>query len=91
MSAPSSIHQNTHSGTPTTLFNFSSNSSGSDSDQCTSSTEWAELLRRYRVLQEEVLWPYFELTERIRATQQKAMSTTDIIQQGIIPSLSSPS
>lgn len=50
-----------------------------------SSTEWGELIRRYRLLQDEVLWPYFELTERVRATQMKAMTIADIIDEGIRP------
>lgn len=56
-----------------------------------SSTEWAELLQRYRLVQEEVLWPFFELTERVRATQMKAMRTSDLIKEGIQPNLSSSS
>lgn len=47
------------------------------------SADWEEDLRAYRLLQ-EVLWGYFDMTERIRVGQSRAVQVDDLIREGVL-------
>lgn len=43
----------------------------------------AEHMRTYRLLHEEVLWPFFEMKERIASTQRRAVKVSDLVEEGM--------
>lgn len=41
---------------------------------------WSEYMNMYRLLHEKVLWPYFELSERVRVSQTRAVKAEDLVE-----------